>query len=485
MRHILIIDDDRSILEGLSFMLLRNMHDIDAVCSETAEDAWEQLRFGAFDLILTDVMMPRMNGLELMQKMSCAGINTPVIIISGYDNFRFVQQAVRLGARDYLLKPVDIHELVAAASRALEETQSAAAPAGPRPAAQEALTALLREGDSRISRENIADALEADASVPIIPVLAIGPKQQGSALSDALCAQLSKAAGRALCVFCEGKVLAIVFSAQERAVQSALQGFSSAYPVGTVRFRVGARIQARELPSEISRLEAEIAAQYFDIALPPYESAAEAMNEMTRAVMQLDASRACVSLDRFLGALLAQNATREYIVRAFTGWFYTLVGEWPEMIRVASRLNLTEYDLQAAVRQAASLSALRSAVQAIIRRYVDELSRTTDRQTIQIEQVKQYVKENLSGAVQIADAAAVVRMHPNYLSAFFKKNTGMSFREYLRAERIAKAKKLILETNMKLYEIGDAVGYPDPAHFSRAFKQVTGVAPQKLMMHHE
>lgn len=269
MRHILIIDDDRSILEGLSFMLLRNMHDIDAVCSETAEDAWEQLRFGAFDLILTDVMMPRMNGLELMQKMSRAGINTPVIIISGYDNFRFVQQAMRLGARDYLLKPVDIHELVAAASRALEETQSAAAPAGPRPAAQEALTALLREGDSRISRENIADALEADASAPIIPVLAIGPKQQGSVLSDALCPQLSKVTGRVLCVYCEGKVLAVVFSAQERAVQSALQGFSSAYPVGTVRFRVGTRIQARELSSEISRLEAKIAAQYFDIALSP------------------------------------------------------------------------------------------------------------------------------------------------------------------------------------------------------------------------
>lgn len=68
-------------------------------------------------------------------------------------------------------------------------------------------------------------------------------------------------------------------------------------------------------------------------------------------------------------------------------------------------------------------------------------------------------------------------LNKNYFSSLFKSRVGVTYREYLRDYRIKQAVKLIQDSDMKVYEIAQAVGYNDSAHIIRAFKEVTGKSP--------
>ena len=93
------------------------------------------------------------------------------------------------------------------------------------------------------------------------------------------------------------------------------------------------------------------------------------------------------------------------------------------------------------------------------------------------EFVKKYIEEHYMNEIKLADLALVAHVTPSYLSTKFKKETGISFTEYLVGHRIRKAKKLIKSGNSSFKEVADAVGYHDYVQFSKMFKKYAGVAP--------
>lgn len=75
------------------------------------------------------------------------------------------------------------------------------------------------------------------------------------------------------------------------------------------------------------------------------------------------------------------------------------------------------------------------------------------------------------------EIAAKLNITPEYLGTKFHKETGVSFKNYMKTVRINKAKELLVGTSLKLYEISEQVGYSDPKYFSRVFKETTGLLP--------
>jgi len=115
--HLLIVDDDPNTLASLSRAFRLAGHEA-TVCDNAAR-AVELLRSESFDVILSDVVMPGRSGLELLEDLKKAGVKTPVVLISGQANIEMAVKATKLGALDFLEKPLSTDKLLVTVENAL------------------------------------------------------------------------------------------------------------------------------------------------------------------------------------------------------------------------------------------------------------------------------------------------------------------------------------------------------------------------------
>ena len=118
MFHLLIADDDVTILEGLTKFIASNFPHIFQIHSaENGIQALEVLKQYPIHICLSDIKMPMMDGIDLSALLSKSGYGCKLVILSGYDDYPFIRSALKAGASDYLLKPVNFSLL----SEALNE----------------------------------------------------------------------------------------------------------------------------------------------------------------------------------------------------------------------------------------------------------------------------------------------------------------------------------------------------------------------------
>ena len=126
MYKLVIADDEPKIRRGLKNILDWNAYDIEFVGeAEDGESAYEIFRQLKPDILFLDICMPFLNGLDLLSRIKRENDSCRIIIITGYDEFSYAQQAIRCGASDYLLKPVSISELEKTVRRTVAELNSA------------------------------------------------------------------------------------------------------------------------------------------------------------------------------------------------------------------------------------------------------------------------------------------------------------------------------------------------------------------------
>lgn len=111
MRRILIVDDEPMIRKGLIQLVKEYDSAIEAFSANNGLDAIQAMRQFSPDIVLTDIRMPRMDGLELARTIHETKTNLSVVIISGYDDFNYAKQCISYGVKEYLLKPVTDLEL--------------------------------------------------------------------------------------------------------------------------------------------------------------------------------------------------------------------------------------------------------------------------------------------------------------------------------------------------------------------------------------
>jgi DNA-binding NtrC family response regulator len=121
MHTILLVDDDPLVLAGFREILMRDGYDVTAVFS--GREAMERLDETAFDVIVTDLLMPRVSGLDVLRHAREKRPEAVVIVVTGYASVRSAVEALRLGAHDYLIKPCDEQELLFRVKMGIEHLQ--------------------------------------------------------------------------------------------------------------------------------------------------------------------------------------------------------------------------------------------------------------------------------------------------------------------------------------------------------------------------
>lgn len=113
MKKILIVDDEKFIRNGISAIIGNNFPELFQIeLAKNGQEALEIMKKIEFDLVITDINMPFMNGIDFIKEIRQILGNLEIIVISGYDEFEYARQCMKYGVKNYLLKPINDKELV-------------------------------------------------------------------------------------------------------------------------------------------------------------------------------------------------------------------------------------------------------------------------------------------------------------------------------------------------------------------------------------
>ncbi len=145
MAHILVVDDESAVREALSGLLVQLGHTVTEAAD--GQEALECFERGEFDLILTDVIMPRMNGFELIQQVQMRiHHRIPLVVLSSHSDNDGIRGAIYAGAFDYIMKPAQPSRVAAVLERALAQGRVWAAQGTPPPAPVPVVTDTAEAG---------------------------------------------------------------------------------------------------------------------------------------------------------------------------------------------------------------------------------------------------------------------------------------------------------------------------------------------------
>ena len=121
MINILVVEDNDKLRQLIGTVLAK--HGYNPVMAEDGQDALELLDTQYIDLIISDIMMPNVDGYELIQRLREAGYNTPVLMVTAKESFKDKQRGYLVGTDDYMVKPIDVNEMILRVGALLRRAQ--------------------------------------------------------------------------------------------------------------------------------------------------------------------------------------------------------------------------------------------------------------------------------------------------------------------------------------------------------------------------
>jgi two-component system response regulator YesN len=468
------------------------------------------------DVLITDIMMPFMDGLQLCKIIREHMPWTKIIIISGYDEFSYAQTAVKLGVTEYLLKPVSVDDLLTALARVAslldQERSERESLKQLRSQAHENLMAkrerfllrLVLGGESSVTAVEQSQLLGLDLisrcylviQAKICPAVSPGTGELAGALDFHDCQQvetLVKGLVEAnLDTFLTKKDLEELVLILKGENPEALQQ-DGQYLAALIKQEVESKVPCRldiGLGEPQSRL-GDLHRSYTGALL----HTGEAWNGFnSRELRRLDPAVVTAYLESgmveafepffdayirpLMAAALHSPPYKHYllldIILSAAQYVSDLGGKTdevlPEILSIAGILEKTK-----------SIDLIKDETARIFHRalaFRDSL-KTDNRQAV-IQQAKAYLEAHSANPdLSLHEIAAYVNFSPSYFSSVFSREVGETFKDYLTRIRLEKAKKLLRTTDLKCYQVAYACGYNDPHYFSVIFRKYTGLTPQK------
>ncbi|WP_258525397.1 response regulator [Paenibacillus sp. YN15] len=172
MYRVLVVDDEPRVCAGIKSYLLSAPLQIGYVeIASNGFEALDCLRMDGYDLVITDIQMGMMNGIELMEAILLEQPHLPVVVISAHEKFDFAKMSLRLGAKDYLIKPVELEELTQVVGRVLREKE-------------EAGRLTLRQSVTKDSGEQLQKAKRQEALMELVTAKELHEKDCRELLQD-------------------------------------------------------------------------------------------------------------------------------------------------------------------------------------------------------------------------------------------------------------------------------------------------------------
>lgn len=515
MRKVLLADDEAVIVKGLSKLIDWAALEIEVVGEAT--DGWtaEQMILEKQpDLVISDIRMPGLTGLELMERHKGGARGPKFIFVSGYEEFEYARQALSGGAVDYLLKPVSASELEKAVRKALGLMADSNAVALFRQSSvplQEFFSQLTanREIAGNDLHQSFTSLLGGKES-PVFVGLCFGFTQETSLQLDQLPYERqllqSFVALNAFRDDLERSGYGCFLRKDER--RGCMMGiFSPGEEPETILRQAIERTEAKtgyRLRVGMGRLcqsPEELMATYedslraFDLYYfeqkdllcwdgSPHQPTAS-NEDFAAAVKQVFHSIVAktdsveAEVDRVLDIIADlhyNNRLAAYNrVLIFTG---DLCQQLYENRLLPGSFSQRQDELQQMLEGCHTYGELRQQLQDYYRQMLPDVYHMASRKnTAEIVRVRQYIQEHYQEEISLKVLAEMACVSPHYFSAYFKAETGQNYKAYLTGVRMEQALHLVLDTDLKTYEIAEKVGYNNVRRFVDAFRAAYEMSP--------
>ncbi|MFP7477252.1 response regulator [Terribacillus saccharophilus] len=468
---------------------------------QEALDEWKLKKTA--EVILTDIKMPFMDGLTLIQELKEAGYSGDFLVLSGFDDFQYVQQALRNQVADYLLKPIDrqqlqerlrqlyenkqeIEDMRERENQKHEQLQVLRALPSENSLADTQWTEIFPSGtyhtcrlqlqnfhQQKAKRDPVRFHQELSAVVRILETelsnqwsdssiwwwwdqeqsfgLLVHTEENPSIFFDQLAGILShktifKLTASPGQILHELELLPAAMEAEQMEIKlqpaSAEDHYSVAIGVNIQSILHTLRFSFKQFVFD--EVDAALSQLKDELAAGQLDSTA-ALFQSTGIEMLHDVSKRLPVKDvnrmlQRLGRYTSQTLTASELLQGFENWTKDLAG-------MCNR--------------------------------VDQHSDRTA-----VERAKAFIHHHVQEAITIEQVAAHVYMNPTYFCAYFKKHTKETVLQYVTKQRLELAKRKLEDTDEKVTMIADSVGYHDHKYFSKLFKKHTGFAPSEYRRFH-
>lgn len=496
MYSILIAEDEDIIRKGLIKMISKMRLPIDIFYeARNGREALEYVYKFSPSIVITDIKMPVMDGLDLIGQIRKFNTNIKSIILSGYNEFSFAQKAIGLNVNEYLLKPIGKDELYNVMVKVInqlkieeEETR------------QKAIKDIkIKEYQSIVLKEILDGQNDAQFTNIVIADAGITFAKQGFCVIAMYCSQKSDLAknyfvkyiGRYICCIYINKynnIICLVNINKEE-----LNGVVSAISNGVDSFGNDASLGISDWSKDVKMLHG--------LALHAEEALDFRMVDDKRRIFSYIEIKKCktqqLSLDVYF-----QEISNAIKVKNFMGLsssidslfcFFKKSNAIPQVIKdsieklllsnmTAAGRNIFDIPIEAArlFKICSSISDYKICIkQIILKIWENKGDNNQINSGNKIRIAIKYIEKNYEKDLSLQEVADYVNLNPSYLSYIFKKATGLNYRDFLNKVRVEKSKVLLIQPKYKVYEIAEKVGFIDTNYYYRVFKKYTGITPNQ------
>jgi two-component system response regulator YesN len=542
MKRLLIVDDEPFIVNGLyDFMMLGSGLELDAYKAHSGDEAVDWLQRTRMDIVISDIRMPSMSGLQLLEQIRKRWPYCKVILLTGYNEFDYIYQAIRYDGVRYLLKTEGYDKILELVREAIAEIDEAhksedmIATANRQmklalPILQKDLLTDILRGEHhnlelrRSQFRQLHLSLDAEREVFLI----IGRIDNADRRENAY--RVKMAVERYM-----GSEYTMAFQTGEDGllvwlVQLVADGDEDSSRIGnqvvpqlkgilelaldmcenTFGFSVHFIVDGKSIPwDQVSGRFAALRTESGSLPVigdrgsivehpsmtPSYSIAPEreTLESAMRQMKRMDLLSSFLELgrkDEFLELLeellhSAELAMERRLLHAALGIYYPLsllllsqIHAWHMEDRLQSITDI----IQVQVLQDPAASPHQAAK--TFRQLAPMLFEWRQKAQIShahtaVSNVQDYLLANLDKDLSLVRLAEVSRLNPSYLSRLFKQVTGVNLNVYIQDARMNKAMELLRDSDNKVYEIAKLTGYEYPPYFTKIFKKQFGIGPQE------
>ncbi|MGV7119033.1 response regulator [Paenibacillus kyungheensis] len=529
MDHIklLIADDEPVILRGLKKLLPWNELGLYIIGeANDGDELRELIRLLDPQLIISDISMPGSNGIDIMNELSEQGHHIPVVFISAFQEFNYACQAIKLGALDYLIKPIDKNQLEKAVYKAVDMIRKQSN--GERNqekldyyeqknhmATIEQLLSNLLEGNEKALYSLVQlKAIDIDVmtTVCVLEIKEYAHNFQWEekeydllhfAMSNIIRETLeqNELVHTGLFMNKDGRFVLLL---QHQVVDIPLKVICDLqlkiqkYLKTIIWYGIGETQHTPDF-AQLSYHSAltSFEKKYFtdpdnqenelftnvleDISIdsPPYQSIKEIQDKLVRAWISLDKVHIHLWIKKLFDRIRIESDEQKHV--AISNMYHSILTINHELLQVGSgieQLN-SDHELLRKLDVCSSYTELTIVAKQVLLEILESVHKSVSKEQSLLTEVKSYIHTNYAGNLTLESVAARVYMNPYYFSSFFKKHIGQNFKNYVTTLRMKHALKLLLETDLLVYEIAEQVGYNNVRNFSDMFKKNFGKVPQE------